>query len=76
MDRPSANMQLKGTNICLDVYCVCGESTHVDGEFAHYVLCSKCQRLFEVSQDIKLVELTGEAKYKVIAEDSCIVEAR
>lgn len=53
-------IQWKGTNICIDLYCECGEHGHIDGEFFYYYECSSCHRKFAVGQNVKLIELTKE----------------
>ena len=40
--------------------CVCGASCHVDGEFAYYVQCAACRRVYASGIYIQLVELTPE----------------
>lgn len=40
-------IQYKGTDICLDFTCTCGEHGHFDGYFA-YVLKCKCGLLWEM----------------------------
>ena len=40
-------IQYKGTDICLDFTCTCGEQGHFDGYFA-YVLKCKCGLLWEM----------------------------
>lgn len=41
----------------MDVWCPCGENTHIDDEFAYYVKCAGCGKVFEVSAVIELREL-------------------
>jgi hypothetical protein len=52
--RPSAFIQWKGTNVCADYYCLCGEQFHLDVEFAYAVQCPDCNRRYEVSSMIEL----------------------
>lgn len=35
-------IQWKGTDVCMDVHCKCGEHSHLDAEFAYYIKCPKC----------------------------------
>ena len=53
-------IQWKGTDVCVDLHCVCGQSGHVDGDFMYRVECPKCHRRYLVGQNIKLIELTPE----------------
>lgn len=57
---PHGWIQWKGTNVCMDIHCVCGESHHVDDEFVYYVRCSACGRSYMVNGHVELVELTPE----------------
>ena len=36
---PYAFIQWKGTNVCMDCFCVCGEDMHIDSSFAYAVMC-------------------------------------
>lgn len=54
---PSAFIQWKGTEVCADYYCVCGNFFHVDGEFVYAVQCPACERRYEVSSVIELREM-------------------
>jgi hypothetical protein len=60
LPRPSAFIQWKGTEVCADYYCLCGEQFHIDAEFAYYVQCHHCQRRYQVSSVIELREMSPE----------------
>ncbi len=34
-------IQWKGTDICMDVYCKCGNQSHIDGYCAYYIKVTK-----------------------------------
>ena len=51
---PRGWIQWKGTSVCMDVHCECGELSHVDGDFCYNVRCAHCGRVYECSGDIKL----------------------
>lgn len=57
---PHGWIQWKGTNVCMDLYCVCGFHGHVDTDFFYRAYCPSCSRQFLVGQNIKLIELTKE----------------
>lgn len=57
LPRPCAFIQWKGTNVCADYYCICGNQFHVDSDFAYGVVCPHCKRRFEVSSMVELREL-------------------
>ena len=64
LPRPCAFIQWKGTNVCADYYCVCGEQFHIDTDFAYAVKCPYCQRIYEVSAMIELRELKDGEKWE------------
>lgn len=57
---PYGWIQWKGTDVCMDVHCVCGEAAHVDAEFAYIFHCKACDRMFAVGQTVRLIELNEE----------------
>jgi|SRR4029077_20723299 hypothetical protein len=50
----------KGTNVCMDVYCLCGHHGHVDTYFFYRYECPKCHRKYAVGEIVKLIEMTPE----------------
>lgn len=50
-------IQWKGTDVCIDLHCVCGVHGHHDGDFMYTVRCSECGRKYAVGQNVKLIEL-------------------
>ena len=52
---PYARIQWKGTDVCMDVQCVCGKHFHADGWFAHYVRCPFCQVVLKCNPNIELI---------------------
>ena len=60
---PYGWIQWKGTDVCMDVHCVCGNSGHIDADFAYYVKCPVCGRYYEVSGYVKLYEHKDLDKY-------------
>lgn len=57
---PHGWVQWKGTNVCMDVHCPCGQSTHIDDDFVYYVECGACGKRFMVNGHVELVPLTDE----------------
>lgn len=41
-------LQWKGTDACFDFHCPCGESQHIDAEFAYYVRCPSCGVIYRM----------------------------
>lgn len=65
MSEASANVQWKGTDACMDVYCPCGRRSHFDGMFAYFVRCA-CGKVWQVPTALVLTEAD--------ADDSPLVE--
>ena len=68
LPKPSALIQWKGTNVCMDCHCLCGESFHLDEEFAYAVTCPHCFRRYEMSAMIEMREMQTDEVW-----DGCIV---
>jgi hypothetical protein len=71
-------IQWKGTDICMDIHCICGTHGHFDGDFAYSLKCIDCGREYATGQNIKLIPLDSvELKsangihfdYKLFGED-------
>ena len=54
---PYAYVQWKGTSVCADVHCVCGDSYHVDDEFFYGYRCASCGRTYAVGCYVALTEV-------------------
>lgn len=55
-------IQWKGTKVCMDVSCKCGEPFHIDAEFAYHIKCPKCGQVYECDGHIKLHPLDFESE--------------
>jgi len=58
--KASGWIQWKGTDVCIDLVCECGERNHFDGDFFYFYQCQKCLRIYAVGQNIKLIKLSAE----------------
>lgn len=58
---PHGWIQWKGTDVCIDIHCKCGEISHYDGEFMYHVKCPECKTIYEASGFVKLIEVPEEA---------------
>lgn len=65
--KPHGWILWKGTNVCMDVYCKCGEHSHIDAEFAYHVKCPACGTVYFCNGHIELIELKKEP-------ENCVVE--
>jgi hypothetical protein len=45
-------IQWKGTDICCDLHCDCGQSSHFDGGFAYVLKCPHCEKLWEMPHTV------------------------
>ncbi len=66
--RPHGWIQWKGTDVCMDVHCKCGELTHIDGDFVYSVKCPACGTSYHCNGHIELIELEVEPKNVKTAE--------
>lgn len=56
-DQPNGWIQWKGTDVCIDIYCECGEQSHYDGKFMYGIKCPHCKREYHVNPHIQLIEV-------------------
>lgn len=70
---PFGWIQWKGTNVCMDFHCECGEMGHVDAEFAYAIKCGACGALYEMSGfvEVKRVESVDHdcVRVAVVSDD-------
>ena len=59
-DDPHGWIQWKGTEVCLDLHCTCGELTHFDGGFMYHIKCPFCGQVYEANGHIQLIPLDFE----------------
>ena len=45
-------IQWKGADLCMDFYCPCGVSSHLDSDFAYFVGCPACERVYELGTQV------------------------
>ena len=58
-------IQWKGTEVCMDVHCECGNHAHSDAEFAYFVECAKCHRIYEVGCYTRLYVVSHDQRADV-----------
>ncbi len=66
--KPHGWVQWKGTDVCMDVNCKCGEHTHVDGWMAYHVKCLKCGTVYMCNGHIELIEIEVEPSNTITAD--------
>lgn len=52
-------LQYKGTDICVDLYCTCGDQFHYDGYFATWLRCPHCRKVWELPHLLLCTDVTG-----------------
>jgi len=52
-------IQWKGTGLCMDLNCPCGQSSHVDAEFVYAVKCPACLTVYRMGTQV-IVKATTE----------------
>lgn len=52
---PHGWIQWKGTDVCVDIHCACGEVSHFDGPFMYFVCCPACGEVYEANGNIELI---------------------
>ncbi len=50
-------IQWKGTDVCIDIHCICGFLSHFDGDFMYVIQCPICDRKYFVNGHIELIEI-------------------
>ena len=63
---PRGFIQWKGTEVCMDIHCKCGNSSHIDDDFAYHVKCPKCNTVYRCNPNIELIEIEEEPTQCVI----------
>lgn len=56
----TGRIQWKGTDVCMDVDCVCGHHGHIDTEFLYFYRCPKCDQVFVVGTTVRLYACSPE----------------
>lgn len=57
MRKGTANIQWKGTDVCMDLHCKCGCDSHIDGDFVYYIECPECGQIYKTHSEVKLTEV-------------------
>jgi len=66
---PHGWIQWKGTEVCMDIYCSCGKHSHIDADFAYYVECPSCGKIYFCNGHIELIELEKKPEQCVVKGD-------
>ncbi|WP_319502559.1 hypothetical protein [uncultured Draconibacterium sp.] len=60
-------IQWKGTDVCMDFHCECGQHNHYDGYFGYEVKCKKCGTHYAPSCNVEMIKITD-------SDNSCPLE--
>lgn len=64
MERPLAKphmwLNMKNSELCGDIHCLCGETMHFDGRHLYFLRCPVCGRAYRVGQYLRLLPITSE----------------
>lgn len=63
----STFLQWKGTDVCMDVVCLCGDQFHVDSYFAHAVRCPHCGKVMQFGTQVAVREAPSDWDGEVVA---------
>lgn len=66
--KPIGLVQWKGTDVCIDLHCSCGNRIHIDDYFVYYFRCH-CGKTYALDNTIHLIEL-DELHTKYVMERS------
>lgn len=66
--QPHGWIQWKGTDLCMDFHCACGEHTHIDCNFVYAVKCGACGKVYRLNAHVEAIEVEDE--------ESCHIEPK
>lgn len=72
-DRPSAFLQWKGTNACLDFWCACGVQFHFDGYFGIQLTCGACGQAWELPHMLTPEAVEPDRQVKLCYDDRDVI---
>lgn len=55
--QPHMFIQWKGTDLCMDFDCTCGNSGHIDGYFCYYVECPACGLVWKMADKLEVTQV-------------------
>lgn len=50
-------IQWKGTAVCMDFHCECGQHNHYDAEFCYVIKCSNCGNMYAPSSNVEMIRV-------------------
>jgi len=58
LDAIQGFIQWKGTDVCIDIHCSCGGSSHFDGDFMYYIECPHCGKVWKANTEIEFTAVS------------------
>jgi len=56
-DTPSGWIDFSQSDVCVEFFCVCGATGHIDSKLPELVTCSDCDRHYFINGHIQLIEV-------------------
>ena len=71
MKRTAADtfIQWKGTDVCMDFHCKCGEHMHFDCDFLYHVKCCNCGEVYKIGSRVSATPVTPEERARLEADN-------
>ena len=64
--RPTVFIRWKGTDACLDLYCVCGAQWHLDADFTYYSRCPACRQIYRLGCHVRMYPVADSSGALVV----------
>lgn len=62
-------IQWKGTDVCMDFHCECGQHSHFDGDFAYVVKCMDCGTRYEMGTQVRARKLADHELLSSVTQE-------
>lgn len=60
-DEPGSTfLQWKGTQVCMDLICLCGAKMHLDADFTYAVRCAACKKVLQLGTAVAVREAPAD----------------
>lgn len=60
---PRNYIQWKGTDLCMDFDCSCGNSFHIDEYFCYVIKCLACGKSWKLDDKVKVTPIESEDEH-------------
>ena len=59
---PEVYIRWKDTDVCMDFWCKCGHTCHIDAMFVYFIECGRCGTVYQLPENLELEEIIGVPK--------------